>query len=110
MSNYKFECQCIPCLCEWPVYTGMTKSVAKKGMSGKANEIKGVYANIHKQTTHDVQVKNYDGFFCGPNRYISFPYRSVTLTESVKCGLHSTTKQKMSCNSLTRYFETIYAQ
>ena len=57
MSNYKFECRCIPCLCEWPVYTGMTKSVAKKGMSGKANEIKGVYASIHKQTTHDVQVK-----------------------------------------------------
>ena len=55
-THYKFDCQCISCLCEWPVYTGMTKSVAKKGMSAKANEIKGVYATIHKQTIQDVQV------------------------------------------------------
>ena len=34
----------------------MTKSVAKRGMAAKANEIKLSYANVHKLTVHDVQV------------------------------------------------------
>ena len=53
---YRFECRCIPCSFDWPLSRDMTKSVAKKGMSAKANEIKMAYANTHKLTVHDIQV------------------------------------------------------
>ena len=44
----------------------MTKSVAKRGMASKANEIKLSYANVHKLTVHDIQV-------CMMEAAVSFP-------------------------------------
>ena len=48
----------------------MTKSVAKRGMAAKANEIKLSYANVHKLTIHDIQV-------CMMEAAANFCYASV---------------------------------
>lgn len=58
MSFYKFECRCVACLNDWPVFEGLRKTVAKPGMAEKVPDVKKMYAVLVKLSQQDLQVRS----------------------------------------------------
>lgn len=50
--------RCQACLGDWPTYDGLKRSVARSGMSSRADEIKRTYAAITKATRDAYQVRS----------------------------------------------------
>lgn len=60
MSFYKFECRCVACLNDWPVFEGLRKTVAKPGMAEKVPDVKKMYAVLVKLSQQDLQSGYFD--------------------------------------------------